>query len=505
MGVCALSMMLFTGCGQLNLRWGTIPLASGEAEGVEASSPEDSSQEGNTLSQQEKDILQYEQKYYSGEFAMEDYHALAELYAEQGSIRRQRDMLEQSYRLYDDSGAFGLLQDIAVNLDEEDEEVRQQAMLLYQNLETPEYQNEAIHVIESEKWFDALMPTLGEGVRKYFLQEDGSPQLLICVGYDESGRSFTNVWYPEDEDKLTLLHCSGSVVQMLETALKEGKYDGDFSLWVLDGATGSILNEQGVFSEGVYSGEYTLKICRRNVAEDPFDLWNSRKDMEYASYTVKADGQGQGDLEQFAAKLQPYPAFPVYDVDAAGNANQIDGEGKLSQSGDGELQIRIFDGEIQIFQNGIWKNLGNVEQYMAKDPFRAYGQQKAEKEKVQLEEPKEGIDFDNLKLPAPPKTSEKDNSSSKPSTQKPATQKPATQKPATQTPTTQTPAPPAAPVPDAPSYDDGGNDDGGSSDNSGSDNSGSGSSGSDNGSSGSDDGGGDSGNETDVEWTPDLM
>ncbi len=194
-GISVFAIMIFAGCGQLNLGQGTIPSDTGEIGGAkESSSQGASSLEDNTLSQQEKDILQYEQKYYSGEFTMEDYHALAKLYAEQGKIRKQRDMLEQSLRLYDDREAFELLQNLCVNLEEEDEVIRQQAVLLCQNLETPEYKNEAIHVIESEGWFETLMPKLGEGTRKYFLQKDGQSVISICIGYDENQKSFSNVW-----------------------------------------------------------------------------------------------------------------------------------------------------------------------------------------------------------------------------------------------------------------------------------------------------------------------
>lgn len=500
-GISVFAIMIFAGCSQLNFRQGTIPSDSVETGGAkESSSQEVSSLEDNTLSQQEKDILQYEQKYYSGEFIMEDYHALAELYAAQGKVRKQRDMLEQSLRLYDDREAFELLQNLCVNLEEEDEAIRQQAELLCQNLETPEYKNEAIHVIESEGWFETLMPKLGEGTRKYFLQKDGQPIISICIGYDENQKSFSNVWFFEDEDKLTMLSYSGGVVQLMETTLKEGSYDGDFSLWILDGTSGSILNEQGTFDRGVYNGEYSLKIYKDKIAGDPFDLWNNRENMKYTAYTAKADKQGQGDLEQFAAKLMLYPDFQAYAVEeesAESSLQQMDAE---SQS---KLQVRIFDGEIQIFQNGIWINMGNVEQYREKDPFYAYANKKEQSSIGQKEDGQtsqgSGIDIDHIKLPASSKANDSKNPSQKPAAPQTPASKPATQQPATQQPAVQQPQ---APAPDDSDSDDGdssgGNDNGGGSDSG--DNSGGSSGGSDNG--GSDSG---SDNETDVEWTPDLM
>lgn len=497
--ICALSIIVFTGCS---------------LEGFGQASPssdipfEEANAAKGSLSQEETELMEYERKYFSGEFTTEDYQAIAALYAKQGKIRKQRDMLEQSYRLFEDNEAFKLLQDISVNLEEEEAAVREQAMLLYQNLAISEYKQEAIHVIENKEWFDILMPKLGEGVRKYFLQENGRTTLLICVGYDENGKNFSNAWYLGDGDKLTLLSYSDGVIQLLETSLKEDKYEGDFTLWVLDSTSGSILNEQGTFTKGVYSGEYTLNIHKNDVAGDPFDLWNNRENMEYTSYTVKADEQGQGDLEQFAAKLMSYPVINTYEVKAD---EENDSEEVISQPDAVNYQVRVFDGDIQLFQNGIWVNVGSVEQYVQNDPFRVYVKQNTQNGNEQLWE-NEGIDFDHLKIPdsVTEKDKNKDNTTvQKPTTQKPATQKPAAQKPATQAPTVTTPPASPTPAPNVPDDDDddGGSSDSGSAGGSSSDSGSSSDNGGDSDNSGSDNGGGDDGGgtETDVEWTPDLM
>ena len=79
---------------------------------------EEAKEQAGELSDTEKTILDYEERYGTGEFSMEDYRTLAEMYREQGLIRRQRDMLEQCYRLFDDQQAFETLQTISVNLEE---------------------------------------------------------------------------------------------------------------------------------------------------------------------------------------------------------------------------------------------------------------------------------------------------------------------------------------------------------------------------------------------------
>ncbi len=461
-GICAFGIIALAGCA-LSRVW--QPEASLQTQ-TAAEAPEPPAEEKTRLEQ-------YEAKYLSGEFSMEDYYVLAGLYAERGSIKRQRDMLEESYRLNNDGKAFDVLQNIAVNLEEESPEIREQAMLICQNLELEEYKPEAIHMMEGREWFETLMPKMAEGVRQYFLPKDGRTVLFICAGYDENQKSFSNVWYQDGEGRLTVLSYSGGVAQVMETSLKDGRYDGAFSLWVLDGTSGSILNETGTFAAGAYSGEYTLKIYKGKAQGDPFDLWNNRENMKYAAYTAKADEQGKGDLEQMAAKMMSYPEFRVYGVEK-------DREAALMQHSDADVKARVFDGVLQIFYGGVWISMGNAEQYIEQDPLGGYEKQKQEKAEARSQE-KEGIDLNGLQLPAAEKTpADSKTPAKKPTAQIPAAQAPEPQKPAVQ------------PAPQAPAQD---NDDngggGGNSDSGGSSDSGSGSGGNSGG--GSSDSGGSSG------------
>ena len=91
------------------------------------------------LSDQELEILNLETKYNKGEFEQADYLALAEAYNKAGYIRRQRDLLEQEYRLYDDMDAFAALQELSVNLEEETDSIRARAEEMLHDLELPEY------------------------------------------------------------------------------------------------------------------------------------------------------------------------------------------------------------------------------------------------------------------------------------------------------------------------------------------------------------------------------
>ena len=98
----ALAMGLLTGCGDGSEENGTTVPSKIEEITAEP-----------LISDTERELMNYEQKYSTGEFTMEDYQALANLYGEAGFVRKQRDMLEQSYRLHQDAQSFEILQTIA--------------------------------------------------------------------------------------------------------------------------------------------------------------------------------------------------------------------------------------------------------------------------------------------------------------------------------------------------------------------------------------------------------
>ena len=114
------------------------------------------------LSELELEILNLETKYNKGEFTGADYLALADAYSRAGDIRKQRDMLEQDYRLYEDADAFSTLQGLSVNLEEETEEIRSRAQEMLNDLELPEYLDESVNLIDSGDWFSTMMPKLKE-------------------------------------------------------------------------------------------------------------------------------------------------------------------------------------------------------------------------------------------------------------------------------------------------------------------------------------------------------
>lgn len=520
LAIFAAAATLLAGCGDGSEAGGKA--MSAEA-GVVTAQP--------VLSDAERALYDYEQKYASGEFTAEDYQALAGIYAENGLIRKQRDMLEQSYRLYQDAQAFEALQTIAVNLSEEDAGAAEEAELLLQNLELPEYFGEAIHMLESKSWMDAMMPKLYEGKRSYFLGRDGQAVLSIQVGYDNTGEAFSHVWYLGTDGQVTYLHKVGSITEVLTTSLAEGVYDGAFDLWTLDGGTGNVYREQGTFAKGIFTGAYTMSVYNGTGAGSAFDLWNNRETFAYTTYTGNFDAEGKTTVEQpseakmekllqgsadavtgvvyayaengkdclfvplkegedaaaytfgaAAAGMEAYPAFPYYEVqeniDAengntgeaaagtentgeAGGTSAADAEGgkETDTSGISQIKVRIFDGEVQLYDGKKWVSAGSVNSLSAEDPFRTYAQQKeaylAEQKQnaANAQNVENGQDTDRFltgTIEEESKTPSANKPANKPSGNKPAENKPAQPAvpPTTSTTEPSTPTPDPAPNPD---------------------------------------------------------
>ena len=432
--VIAVAMLgMFTACGQTN---GESLTVSPETVSVTAEP---------LLSETESDIRDYELKYSNGEFTMEDYHALAELYRTQGLVRKQRDMLEQSYRLYDDTEAFDSLQNISVNLAEEDEMVQDEAKQMLQNLQLEEYLDEGINQVSNDNWTDTMMPKLREGKRNYFLSQDGKILLIIQAGYNQEGQPDTAVWY-QGEEQVLVLKRTGNSVQLLRTGMTDGAYDGVFDSWNCDGNTGDIIHEQGTFQAGIMTGDYTALVHTGSEAGDLYALWSNRESMEYHTYRGNFNEQGVTTLGQptennrktFAADAQAadcvvyaydesgenclfmglaegedasayafgakqmgwndYPVVEAYEVqtaeetETAPNGGVGENAADASQAADNDdaesevPRVRIFDGEIQIYLGSAWVSLGTVQQYEREDPFRTYEDSRKDAAKEPAEE-----------------------------------------------------------------------------------------------------------------------
>lgn len=332
------------------------------------------------LSELELEILNLETKYNKGEFTGADYLALADAYSRAGDIRKQRDMLEQDYRLYEDADAFSTLQGLSVNLEEETEEIRSRAQEMLNDLELPEYLDESVNLIDSADWFSTMMPKLKEGQRSYYLERDAQPLFYAQVGYTGEEQRFSKVWYTGSETK-RFLSQEGTIIRLVtvtstvaedpastagtdttaETAdiqdtatpraatpADMGAWNGTFESWNVDCATGSITHEQGTMQKGVLTGDYTCNVHAGEGGLDAFSLWNNREGMEYITYTGSFDSEGKALVEQPSEEIRKKLLEGTDDTDLILYAYDATGENCLWQGTGAETSVADyrFGGEL---------------------------------------------------------------------------------------------------------------------------------------------------------------
>ena len=334
------------------------------------------------LSELELEILNLETKYNKGEFAGADYLALADAYSRAGDIRKQRDMLEQDYRLYEDADAFSTLQGLSVNLEEETEEIRSRAQEMLNDLELPEYLDESVNLIDSGDWFSTMMPKLKEGQRSYYLERDAQPLFYAQVGYTGDGQRFSKVWYTGSETK-RFLSQEGAIIRLVTvtstvvedpastagtdttaemadiqdtatpraaTPADMGAWNGTFESWSVDCATGSITHEQGTMQKGVLTGDYTCDVHAGEGGLDAFSLWNNREGMDYITYTGSFDAEGKvlALVEQPSEEIRKKLLEGTDDTDLILYAYDATGENCLWQGTGAETSVADyrFGGEL---------------------------------------------------------------------------------------------------------------------------------------------------------------
>lgn len=406
-GILSGAAIVFTGCGDGNTQEEHV-VGTLEAQPI--------------LSSLEVEIVNMETKYRKGELTREEYLTLAKDYGEIGRVREQRDLLEQSYRLYDDTEAFELLQTLTVNLVEEEPQIRQTAETLTENLTQDDTVGEAIQALTGEEWFDTLMPKLREGQRSYYLDGDG--ELYFQVGYGADGAEVTKVWYTAGGRSIFL--------QNTENTLKIVICTGDAIVsYYLDAGTGSITREQGTMKNDVLTGEYTCDIYSGENGVDLASLWNSRGELEYTTYQGEFDDEGKTLLEQpgeaelkkllegsgyqkavlyaydastgrclwqgldsdaavesysfggdvlglqSVPEYTPYEAQPMTEQNAEETVEGGDGaedsiEPDSSETTDNIARVRVFDGEIQWYDGKYWVSAGKAADLIQEDPFLAY-------------------------------------------------------------------------------------------------------------------------------------
>lgn len=360
---------------------------TGESEGQNG--------ENTGLGQQ---IRELERRCGTPDFSQEEYLTLAELYNQNNQIKKQRDTLEICVALYQDSAAMEQLRQLAVNVSEEEPAVQEQVTLLEQNLSTRGYIDEAVSMLHGEEWMNTMMPRLNQGTRGYYL-EQGDNSLYVITGYDASGAFYTQVQYRHG-DQITVLLQTDESVQLLETSMEDGQYNGVYECWTVLAASGDVIRENGNLRDGILVGDYTAQIRWGKGENDLLPLWNLREDMEMTTYngnfgedgiSTAAQSEEAGDAIVYAYDRgkQNYLFLSGEEAAAAGSyvfrAESMGmpepkayaayepkrQESDTNMTEHAQLQVRVFDGNIEVYDGAGWVNMGAVQTYIEADPVAA--------------------------------------------------------------------------------------------------------------------------------------
>lgn len=379
--------------------------------GGEESVPEESGKPSGVNAELEQRIRELERRCGTPDFTREEYLSLAELYGENSQVRKQRDTLEICVALLGDGDAREQLEQLAVNISEEEPGVQGQMTLLEQNLSTQGYIDEAVSMLCGEEWRETMMPRLTQGTRGYY-QEQGDNSLYVRTGYDASGAFYTQAQYQEGQQITVLLQTDESV-QLLETSVEQGHYDGVYECWTVLAASGDVIRENGNMRDGVLVGDYTAQIRWGKGENELLPLWNLREDMEMTTYNGNFGEDGIATAAQLQEGAQEAAGTIVYAYDS-GKQNYLffsgeetvsaesyvfraesmsmpvprvyaayepkDSQGDTAASGTvdiAQLQVRVFDGNIEVYDGTGWINMGAAQTYIQADPVAA-GNQAAE-------------------------------------------------------------------------------------------------------------------------------
>ena len=399
-----------------------------------------------------------------GTATIDDLRELANIYAEQGLVAKRRDVLEQCYMMYGDVADLEVINSIWVNAEEESNAVKDAITLLYNNLDDGAMNGEAIGQITDKSFMSILKPGIHEGFRNYYLY-NGNSTIALSVGYLENGTPLVKSWVTYNTGIIVSLSMENYVVKLVNANGVGSEYDGEFTQWILNQKNGDVTIETGSIKNGNLDGTYTAKLHKGDGVSDAMDLFNMKDELSYTTYTGSFDGTGatttekpndqtkeslmkgteykdisvyaynekktsvlfkgiEGDSKIYSIEnwgINAVPSFDTYEVVTVDNANS-------------DVQAKVVNGRLYVFDGIIWTDMGNVSALTAADPYAKTDE----------------IDIPSIDSVAQGESNIRE-SGSVVEEKKQTTEKPATSKP--------TPAP-AAPAPD-PGPSSGGGDNGG--------------------------------------------
>ncbi len=406
-------------------------------EGLFDSSKNNASQ-GSSLSELDgelKEVLSLMQKETAEGLTKDEYMTLASLCEGKGMVKAKRDVLEDAYRLFQDPEILEECENISVNgLEESDEVVKLLDAVLTGMATGTGDLSEAADLIDSDGFFDTLMPKLKEGRRNYFYEEDAEPYFVLTVGYAENGEKAVEAYFfdkatktcyilqkrlnqfsfftemgefenledvfnrfkSETFEKLTVDSYSG-VMKKETGSIKEGKLVGDYEAVVAyfdnyaNDKVSTLIKNMDNYSKVVFKGAFdengkpSVEALSDKNIEKLVKTEDGKTAIAYA-YTedflkclykeVSIDEKDSVSFNKTELNIPVYPQIVRYDYAKAieNNKKLLDARKSINEIGDGKQLVKVVDSKIMIYLDGEWVEYGNLSDLASEDPFREYNQ-----------------------------------------------------------------------------------------------------------------------------------
>ena len=449
------------------------------------------------------EIIELIQKEQAEGLSLEEYEKLATLYEENSMMKAKRDTLEDAYRLYQDQSILDELNGLSVNgLEESEETIKYLDTVLTGMASGTGDLSEAADVIDTDEFFETLMPKLKEGRRTYFYEKDEEPYFVLTVGYSESGEKAVEAYFfdkntktcyvlqkkanqftfftemaeyenledvfnrftSETFEKLTIDSYSG-VMKKETGSLKDGKLFGDYEAVVYyfdnyaNDKISTIVSNMESFTSVVFKGTFdengkpTVEALSDKNAAKLVGADTGKTAIAYA-YTedlakclfkeVSIDEKDSVIFEKAELNIKAVPTITKYDTAKAveNNKKLVEANKALEGITSDKQLVKIVDSKVMLYQDGKWVEYANLSDLVSEDPFLEYNSKSEEVEKVSSVTTtnivSEVASIDKNKVEETNKNTTTGKTQT--STSKPATS--TTKKPATATttPTTQAPA-----------------------------------------------------------------
>ena len=279
-------------------------------------------------SENEEQIISLLGKRNAEGLSEEEYVQLASLCEAEGYIKDERDALEDAYRLFGNGEYLETLQNLSVNLDEESEEIQQLANDMKSLFEMGDAgMGEELSLLSGEATLRTLMPKLAEGVRTYFMQENGAVTFILKAGYENgepmiavSGPAVLNMsdaQVPQsdsaenalnnenteiDESSMVSVEANSRLIQRngSKIVLFEELSDstGAFRKSTFD-MNGEIRIEEGTIQNACMVGDYTIRVASFDSYNDTFSSIYEKKDkLNFTEFQGKFDENGKSIMAQ---------------------------------------------------------------------------------------------------------------------------------------------------------------------------------------------------------------